>query len=375
MKTLFLYRTPKKKRYFSALKKEALKGTSTKVIGYYSLIYNFGFLKPLNKSLKQAQEKAVLETFKSRRLFGSSLLIIFYKMIISFKIKCLYKGLNKLLTTLEPEQIIVWNGLKHTDLVLKEALKLHPKIELRFMENGFLPNSTFLDSKGINAGSSLSAKKSFYVEQNITDHLDFQDLKGRASIKNKSLKINQNLKEGYALLPFQMERDSQILDYSPWIENMNHLFKETQEALLASKLKNKTLVVREHPSTKIKYKNLYTKASESLVFDDQTDLNKALKDSSFVITINSSVGFEALLMNKKVIVLGEAFYALEGLCLKARNQDELIKAINSINHFEIDQKFKDHFISYLSNDFLVKGDWKKPTAMHFESFRKRLQSL
>jgi capsular polysaccharide export protein len=375
MDLLLLYRTPKKKHYFNKVATEVLNTADAKVLGYNHLLFNFAFIFPLKKELTPALERSVDEVFKSREFFGSTFLKSIYKFLISCKIKCLHKGLHSLFKKNSIKTVLVWNGLKHPDLVLKEVLKDHPRIKTLYMENGLLPKTTFIDNIGINAGSSLKKEASFYLNTKLKNFPEYENLKGRSSIKKNDAHSEKNHLNNYLLLPFQMERDSQILDYSPWIKNMNQLFTEVKEALSSSETPDLPMVVREHPSTKVKYPNLYEKANESLKFDHQTPFSEALNRASVVVTVNSSVGFEAILMNKKVIVLGEAFYGIEGLCLQAKNQTELVHCFNQINQFNIDQDLKAHFLSFLYNDFLIHDDWKRPTKKHFESFKERFNSL
>lgn len=376
MDVLFLYRTPKKKRYFSSLKSQSLKNENVKVVGYYSLIFNLGFLSPLNPKLKPALQRSIDEVFRSREFFGSSFFKFFFKFIISIKIKCLHKGLNIFFKKNSPKKVVVWNGLKHPDWILKEVLKDHPNVETLFMENGFLPNTTFLDSKGVNAGSSLSEKGDFYLNKELKDFPEYHEIKGRSSVKKSEKEAEyQAPLQNYLLLAFQMERDSQILDYSSWIKNMTQLFNEVKKARKKSALSKNPMVVREHPSTKVRYPELYNKKTEFLHFDHQTPFQEALKKASVIVTVNSSVGFEGILMNKTVIALGDAFYALEGLCLKANNPGELVQALNESSSFSLDQNLKRHFLSYLYNDFLVQGDWKNPSKEHFDSFKERFNTL
>ena len=376
MDILFLYRTPKKKRYFHSVVKNCFTHLDAQVVGYYSLMLNPAFLLPLKKELLPALNRSVEEVFRSRSFFGSSFLKLVFKIIMSCKIKCLHRGLQSYFKKSSPKNLVIWNGLKHADMVLNVVLKDHPKIKTFFMENGFLPKTTFIDKKGINAGSSLSKDKTDYIRHELKSFPNYDHIEGREAVRKSSAAnaINKSYHD-YVLLPFQMERDSQILDYSPWIQNMNQLFNEVRASHKSSNLCDNALIVREHPSTKVSYPKLYKQSSDTLIFDHKTPFSEALDNASVIVTINSSVGFEGILKNKAVIVLGKAFYDIKGLCLTATNQEELTQALNDSTSFSIDQDLKRHFISYLYNDFLIQGDWKTPNEEHFKSFKKRFKSL
>lgn len=377
MNILFLYRTPKKRNYFNKVKNsEPFKGKNINILSYNSFLLNLGLLTPMDKNLIKAHTKAINEVFHSRNFAGIGFVKLFYSFLISLKIKTLHRGLKKHFKSKRPEKVIIWNGLKYQDLVLKEVIKPYTEIEIFYMENGPLPNTTAIDSVGINAGSSLTKDVDFYKSyQNETENnLITDEIKGRPYI-TKSEQKKVALPESYILLPFQMERDSQVLDYSPWISNMEELFHTVFESLNKSELKNSTLVVREHPSTSTTYPELYQFSKDkNVLFDKATPLKEALKKAQCVVTINSSVGFESILLETKVIVLGEAFYNLQGLNLNANSSDDLVKAFNQIKSFTPDTHLKSKFVSYLKNEFLIKGHWSKPTLEHFNSFFSKVEN-
>jgi capsular polysaccharide export protein len=90
-----------------------------------------------------------------------------------------------------------------------------------------------------------------------------------------------------------------------------------------------------------------------------------------VVTINSTVGLESLLLDTKVITLGEAFYNVSSLVLSASSPSDLTTQINGLSRFSLDRKLLQQFVGYLESDYVIAGDWKKPDKQHFDSIRLR----
>ena len=110
---------------------------------------------------------------------------------------------------------------------------------------------------------------------------------------------------GYVFFPLQVSTDSQLLVNSD-IDNLNALYLASQIARNEGKL----LVVKPHPAEGDRaYVARLTLLRSKLGFlfvDDNTF--KLIKFSSRVVTINSTVGMEAMLLDKPVTVLGRAMY-------------------------------------------------------------------
>ena len=132
MKTLFLYRTQKKKKYFTKLVNNSFKDKLVVIKSYNYLCLNKGLFgifskkdkKELFIDLDKNLDKAVSEVFKDRTFLCANLLKAIYTKLICLKIYGLYYGLNKILNSNQYKKIVIWNGLKYQDLVLKSVLKL-----------------------------------------------------------------------------------------------------------------------------------------------------------------------------------------------------------------------------------------------------------
>jgi capsular polysaccharide export protein len=131
-------------------------------------------------------------------------------------------------------------------------------------------------------------------------------------------------------------------------------------------------IFKAHPSDRVtNYENLIKKAKKNVHFATNPT-SELIKNAQAIITINSSVGIESLLFNKKVITLGEAFYNIEGIVKHADNIQELTNILNSLDSWEIDEKLIKNFLGYLYYEYLIPSSWKNPDNKHFEKLTNRI---
>lgn len=282
-----------------------------------------------------------------------------------------------------PSEIVaVWNGNKLRQAIVVQAAKCLGR-QCAFFENGLLPNTTTMDFQGVNAFNSLPRHREFYEELQFDTSVELpSQLVARLP---ESPKVTQaksvDLPENYIFVPFQVNTDSQITIHSPWIRNMGHLF----EVVFAAQkhLRNNepdsgiTFVFKEHPSSGQDYHKLYQLAqgNNGLVFANDANTQELIEKSAAVITINSTVGFEALLLGKKVIVLGDAFYGFEGLTKHVETEESLIDVIAEINQWQPDQKLRDNFLRYIQIDYAIPESWTSPGEAHWESMNKKFDCV
>lgn len=87
----------------------------------------------------------------------------------------------------------------------------------------------------------------------------------------------------------------------------------------------------------------------------QGNIHQILKDSQLVITINSTVGIEALIYHKPVIILGNAFYNIKGITYSLQDFDDLSTAISYALKNELNHELIDKFLYFLRYEYLVES--------------------
>lgn len=112
---------------------------------------------------------------------------------------------------------------------------------------------------------------------------------------NDTININN-----YSLVILQVQNDANILYYQDKIINNSTILKYLKDN------PHKKYLIRNHPLTE--NKSEIQKYFKDYRFADTYKLHNLLDNCNEVITINSSVGIEALCYDKKVICLGNAVY-------------------------------------------------------------------
>jgi len=250
--------------------------------------------------------------------------------------------------------IILWNDMKWHQYVIKKIAK-EINIKTIFFENGTLPNTVTFDPKGVNFNNSVPRNKQFYLDR-IPEVVE--------NFENES---NADLQQGYIFIPFQVDYDSQIISHSPWLKNMEELFF-TIEKQLTSLPDGLKVVIKEHPKSSRCYKHLHKK-NPRIIFKNLDDTDDLIRDSKMVITINSTVGLESILKGKPVLVLGNAFYSIGGLCQRVVSEEELRQAMLKIS--PPNQIIKRSFYEYLK-EYYVEGNWHNPTVQHIKLIEEKV---
>ena len=316
--------------------------------------------------------------------------------------------------------LIIWDG---TRIYERTAIEFARKYKKKYyvIENGyFRPFTIMFDSKGANYDSTIPRNIEFYKKIK-NDSLKFQKYKHTPLIIEKQEKLkkiqNKNIhkvfafifslefskikkiqkicnhfyikiknqiffkekllnykKERYVFIPFQVESDSQIILYSPKIKKMYDLVEvvlKNIEKYNKNTGDNLKAIFKLHPMDNdidlSKFRKFY-KNELFHIFKEENTM-QLLKNSQLVITINSTVGIEALLEEKNVITLGNAFYNIKGIvneCKELKKLDKLIKiSMTTKKSKELIEKF----LYYLRFDYFTEVYIENPTKVAIENLK------
>ena len=310
----------------------------------YTFIQNLVISETQNIDLSDTLE------FKSKNALSTKNLQNFYSQVVE-TLKAIYES--------KPFYCIwMWNGSCVVGLAVKNFTSLY-KLKTLFFEVGNLPNKVFVDTNGVNWSSSLSNKtyilknysfdkatyllwKNSYLQNKLLVHnvpqgkkrdsLNIFFIIDKIIIRLKRIPFidcrpnilsrffsflcsyfildrffdNVDLvKSKYIFFPLQVSNDSQIILNSK-IDNLDALKICNR---IASKKKFK-LFIKIHPAeTNFLYLFKIFKLKNELDFKVIRDNTfQAIKYSYHVITINSTVGLEAMIMGRDVTYLGNSFY-------------------------------------------------------------------
>lgn len=164
-----------------------------------------------------------------------------------------------------------------------------------------------------------------------------------------------NTEKNVFLLILQVPFDVNMLYHSPFYSDHYSIVKDIFNKLPQDSI----LKVREHPLYKNKYEtSLYEYMLNNNIFLDDTELYTSIKNANVVIVNNSTVGIESIFMNKPTIVLGNAYYDRDDICLKLKDRSELNDLLlKSLLHTTNKVKIIS-FMNYFLFTFLIKGHFR-----------------
>ena len=197
-------------------------------------------------------------------------------------------------------------------------------IETRYIELSNLPNKVFIDRLGANALSELALRPELldkypHVSDDVHQAWMAEYEAGKTGLplqamNNPCANIIDLLSRDKALtrngrdfifLPLQVSADTQL-----WINADKRNAEAIRYAVRLAEQENKTLIVKIHPA-ELDPRELETLAQlkNELGFKiSQENTVRLIKKSCKVVTINSTVGLEAMLYDKPLEILGRSFY-------------------------------------------------------------------
>ena len=230
------------------------------------------------------------------------------------------------LDQLRPRVVLVWNG----GVLLPGSLAVIAAgrdIPVFYLERGLVPDTLVVDSQGVNFGSAIAGdgwkpdaipQPSGADREQMSAYCRALRESGRSVITEgarlgrdttrEQLRVPRDAR--VVLFPLQIESDTNIVRYSPHYKRMVDVVRDLQRVLAAT---GAILVVKPHPEDRNRLPEL-RRLCDNKTTRLATDLSvRSLIDAADVIvTVNSTVGLEALIAEKPVVVLGNAIYSGKG---------------------------------------------------------------
>ncbi|WP_312152386.1 capsular polysaccharide export protein, LipB/KpsS family [Atlantibacter hermannii] len=205
--------------------------------------------------------------------------------------------LNAILETVKPDILFIWNG--YTGLVAN-SLRVMAKtraIETFYLERGLFKNSIFIDAQGVNGFSSLADNK-------------FSNIP-----RAKILKIEKRYNRVF--IPLQVQKDTNIIYNSPFL-TMREFILTVYELYTALGIE---LIVRPHPEEV--ENNLNLPLLPGITITTENSVDYWIDNTDATITINSTVGLEAIIKNKPTISYGKSIYSNKSACIELNKNSDI----------------------------------------------------
>lgn len=261
-----------------------------------------------------------------------------------------------------PHLAITWNGVA----LLQKALAFLARtydVPVLFLERGLLPQTLYVDTEGVNYKSSIAGDKWFnnkipypdtqkinmtknYCKKLKEEKRSVVDSGNQISVEEIKIRLGIGPSSKVILFPMQIELDSNILYFSPHYSKMIEIIKDIQQAI--SQFNDIHLIVKPHPEDRNRLDELQLLDNNTTHIPNNLNLYSLLELADLVITVNSTVGFEALILQKPVIVLGKAIYSEKGFTYDLQSQRELPNLIKrTLERHMFNKKEFYRFLDYI----------------------------
>lgn len=253
-----------------------------------------------------------------------------------------------------PDHVAVaWNGLNGTRRVFMDAAK-DAGAKTLFFELGPFPGRITVDPAGVNYANALPRNATPYkawLDQSDVDPEGWRAL--GAKIKQRTPDQPPAPSDGlppltkpFVFAPLQVPGDSQLRLFGGNFRTVDVFVRALMDA--ARSLPNGWhLRLKEHPSTPAFVAEILRDTDAPIYLDNTTDTFAQVAASRGVITINSSVGLEAMFFDKPVVACGDCFWAIHGMADQAPDQAALNNMMARAASWRFDAGTRNAVMSFL----------------------------
>lgn len=337
----------------------AVLGSFTGFREWKFLPLSFAYLKEAKIHLDQADSLNIAGRGKS----------YFSARIRRFFFALQYSGVRKYFENNLNSVAVAWNARSDVRFIFMEAAK-DAGAKTLYLELAPFPNKIAVDPKGINYLNTVPRDKYFYERYTFASD-------GWAYLKRYVAQRSvTEVAEGHHVLPtepfifvaLQTEGDSQLKDFGGNYRTVESFLRAVCEASNSCGSARK-IYVKEHPGRKVSLAHLADGFPNIRIVNDEDTID-LISQAELVLTVNSSVGLEAMLMGRPVAAAGLAFWNIEGICYSVPSRRDL-EVLFSYENFHVDEKLRDAFLSYLSNDYYVNLSWQADGVCKLPSSEKQ----
>ena len=252
---------------------------------------------------------------------------------------------------------VAWNGLNGSRRAFMDGVR-DAGARTLFFELAPFKDRITCDPVGVNQLNSLPREAGFYRDWMARSGLAAdgwrsmrEEITQRTPARDKP--SGDDAPTGpYLFVPLQVPGDSQLRLFGGQFKTVPDFIDALIVAAEALP-EGWHLKIKEHPTADISYAHLITGKSARVVLDNVTDTFTQVAGSSGVVTVNSSVGLEAMFFDKPVVACGQCFWALTGVAMSASDAASLAGIFAEPEALQSDPATRGAFLSYLLEEYYV----------------------
>lgn len=253
---------------------------------------------------------------------------------------------------LDASVLVVWNGI--IPPMRAQAVSVARKIGLpvAFLEQTAFADYLQCDPRGVN-GYSTAAALPADAFQHITPAPDIEETAWRVPPARDADKALPSLSPETLFFPCQVIDDTQLQCHLPGYSGLEDVFRGIMEALPDGY----TLLAKEHPvgygADRQAYRRLRSRYPAAR-WCKSTPISRIFSAVRGVVTVNSSVGLQAMQAGLPVLAIGHDLWTKAGLVLRPKRS--LAAGLRALAHEHPDQALRRQFLTWLRDHFYVRRD-------------------
>lgn len=255
---------------------------------------------------------------------------------------------------------VVWNGLNGVRRVFADGARDAGARTLFFELAPFRDRIT-CDPLGVNYANSLPRRTGPYLDwaaQSATPPDAWQAerarIRQRAPLRASPVRKGASITSGpFLFAPLQVPGDSQLRLFGGAFRTVPD-FIDALVAASESLPEGWHLRIKEHPSSGQSYAHLVL--GPRVVLDNASDTFDLVSRSEGVVTVNSSVGLEAMFFERPVVACGQCFWAIPGVADLAPDRKALASRFAEAPLLSFDPDARSAFLNYLLCEYYIATD-------------------
>ncbi|MBL4812613.1 MAG: capsular biosynthesis protein [Rhodobacteraceae bacterium] len=253
---------------------------------------------------------------------------------------------------------LCWNGLNSSRRVFMDAAR-DAGAQTLFFELAPLPGRITVDPMGVNFANALPRKAGPYLDWAARNpgqlggwrQITTQIAQRQPLVATTVPKQNRPEGERFIFVPLQLEGDSQLSLFGGPCRSVAATVQLICQAA-ANLPAGWHIRLKEHPNALTSIAPVLAGFAAAPVYlDNETDTFSQVRAADLVLTVNSSVGLEAMLFERPVATIGQCFWSFAGVAHQAPTAEALAQLCAAPDQASFDPASRDAFLSFLTAQY------------------------